>query len=91
MELPDQPLMALADPDQDKQIMHPLARNGVQAASQVWVSGGGTDGEVWVRVRDDGPGIDPELGDRIFDPFVTDKEQGAGVGLAIVRRLVEAN
>jgi len=35
--------------------------------------------------------VPPELRDRIFDPFVTDKEQGAGLGLAIVRKVSEAH
>ncbi len=42
-------------------------------------------------MADDGPGIPEELRDRIFEPFVTDKEQGAGLGLAIVEKVVEAN
>ncbi len=42
-----------------------------------------------VRFSDNGPGIPPELIDRIFDPFVTTKEQGTGLGLAISRRYIE--
>ena len=44
-----------------------------------------------MEVRDNGPGVPPEGRERIFEPFVTDKEQGAGLGLAIVRRLAEVN
>ncbi len=91
VDLPDQPLMAWADPDHVKQVVLNLARNGAQAGTRVWVSGRSEDDDVLVSVRDDGPGVDPELRERIFDPFVTDKEQGAGLGLAIVLRLVEAN
>lgn len=40
-----------------------------------------------ICVADNGPGIDPELGDAIFDPFVTSKRDGQGLGLALVTRL----
>ncbi|MGD8319797.1 MAG: ATP-binding protein [Gemmatimonadota bacterium] len=45
----------------------------------------------WVslRIRDSGPGVDPEIRDRIFDPGVTTKSGGWGVGLALSRRIVE--
>ena len=39
-------------------------------------------------VRDDGPGIPPELRERVFDPYVTGKPNGTGLGLAIVERIV---
>ena len=42
-------------------------------------------------MTDDGPGVPAALRERIFDPFVTDKEQGAGLGLAIVRKVAEAH
>ena len=41
-----------------------------------------------VRVSDNGPGIDPALSDHIFEPFVTSKKQGQGLGLALVQKLV---
>lgn len=40
-----------------------------------------------ISVADNGPGIDPELGDAIFEPFVTSKRDGQGLGLALVARL----
>jgi len=45
--------------------------------------------EVWLRVRDNGPGIDPETRERLFEPFYTSKQGGTGLGLAITRKLVE--
>lgn len=41
-----------------------------------------------LRVSDNGPGVDPSMRDRIFDPFVTTKKTGQGLGLALVRKLV---
>ncbi len=42
-----------------------------------------------LRIRDTGPGIDPEVRDKIFEPGVTTKSGGWGVGLALSRRIVE--
>ena len=47
--------------------------------------------ELWVRVRDNGPGMDPETLERIFSPFYTSKESGTGLGLAISKKLVDAH
>ncbi|MEO0033420.1 MAG: hypothetical protein RIS94_3178 [Pseudomonadota bacterium] len=41
-----------------------------------------------LRVSDNGPGIDPTLRDHIFEPFVTAKKSGQGLGLALVQKLV---
>ncbi|WP_322099026.1 two-component system sensor histidine kinase NtrB [Novosphingobium terrae] len=41
-----------------------------------------------VRVSDNGPGIDPTMRDHIFEPFVSSKKSGQGLGLALVRKLV---
>ncbi len=46
---------------------------------------------VVVEVRDTGPGVSPELTDKIFNPFFTTKPQGSGLGLAIVRKIVDAH
>jgi signal transduction histidine kinase len=49
------------------------------------------EGEVRLTVRDHGIGIPTEVHDRLFDQFVTTKEHGLGMGLAIVRSIVEAH
>jgi signal transduction histidine kinase len=89
--LPDQPLMARADPDQVKRAVLNLLRNAAQVSERVFVSASAERGEVLVRVADDGPGVPIEERARIFEPFVSDKEQGAGLGLAIVRKVAEAH
>ena len=47
--------------------------------------------EIWVRVRDNGPGIDPDRLQEIFSPFYTSKEGGTGLGLAISKKVVDAH
>jgi signal transduction histidine kinase len=47
--------------------------------------------EVWVRVRDNGPGLDEETQRKMFRPFFTSKANGTGLGLAITRKLVDAH
>ncbi len=44
-----------------------------------------------VAIADDGPGISPEVRDRIFQPFFSTKSDGTGLGLAIARRIAEAH
>ena len=46
---------------------------------------------VVVQVGDDGPGLPPEMVDRMFTPFFTTKAQGSGLGLAIIRKIVDAH
>jgi signal transduction histidine kinase len=47
--------------------------------------------QVWLRVRDNGAGIDPERLQAIFSPFYTSKESGTGLGLAISKKVVDAH
>jgi signal transduction histidine kinase len=46
---------------------------------------------ILITISDNGPGIPPEVIERIFSPFFTTKPQGSGLGLAIVRKIVDAH
>jgi CheY-like chemotaxis protein len=85
-----------ADAEQLEQVITNLvfnARDAILGAGQIHVgmsltSAGGED-FVRISVADDGPGIEAELLDRIFEPLFTTKRTGTGLGLAIARRLME--
>ena len=47
--------------------------------------------EVAVEIEDTGPGVPPEMKEEIFNPFVTTKKTGVGLGLAIVSKIVDAH
>jgi signal transduction histidine kinase len=53
----------------------------------------GGDGRdaVLIEFADNGPGIPPDVAEKVFDPFFTTKAQGSGLGLAIVRKIVDAH
>jgi signal transduction histidine kinase len=48
-------------------------------------------GNVLISVEDSGPGLDPAVGQRIFEPFVTTKPDGLGMGLSICRSIIDAH
>jgi signal transduction histidine kinase len=88
------PITLLADKGQLAQVLTNLVTNaydamGDRGSLQVTASVEGRTAVI--KVEDDGPGIDPSLAERIFEPFYTTKHQGTGLGLANVRRLVEAH
>lgn len=86
----------LADKVQVQQVILNLLRNGLEAMETVagpvlTVSSRMVSDMVEVSVADVGPGISPEVKERLFQPFVTTKQNGMGVGLAICRTIIEAH
>ncbi|MBI5533428.1 MAG: two-component sensor histidine kinase [Deltaproteobacteria bacterium] len=81
-----------ADSRQLRQLIWNLVRNGVQSTApgtQVTVCVDKQPGHVLVEVNDQGPGISPEARDHLFDAFFTTRSHGAGIGLAVVKRIVD--
>jgi len=97
-----EPLQAVpeveADPGRIRQLVHNLLRNAIES-----IPGDG-DGEIrvslrpvdhdeqrWVElcVQDNGPGIPDDMLDTLFEPYATSKPKGSGLGLAVVKRIVE--
>ncbi len=79
-----------ADEDLLARALANLVRNARQAAGErgtvrLIVSAGG--GEAVVRVEDDGPGLAPMVRERLFEPFVTTRPDGTGLGLPLVARV----
>jgi signal transduction histidine kinase len=69
-----------------------IVRNAVEACEgrgEISLEARGEDGGVRVEVRDHGPGVQPELAGRLFDPYVTAKSGGTGLGLALAKQTVE--
>lgn len=80
------------DPVQLRQALLNLLQNAVHATSprgEVWVLGASQADAVELAVEDSGPGVDPATVRRLFEPLVTTKAQGVGLGLALVKRIVE--
>jgi signal transduction histidine kinase len=91
-------LVVHADLDRLAQVVSNLLTNAAkysEARSRISVSGGRLDGSVWLSVKDEGIGIDPEMIGEVFDAFVQQPQAidrsrgGLGLGLTIVRSLVE--
>jgi signal transduction histidine kinase len=95
-DLPPGPLELLLDPEQIHQVLVNLILNALDAMPQggellVEVRPQTEPPGVRVRLHDTGPGIPANVLARLFEPFVSSKETGLGLGLSICRRLLEAH
>ncbi len=78
------------DPARLRQVLANLLTNAAQAgAKRIEIRGEAVGDLARLTVRDDGPGLEPSLRGRLFEPFATGRKDGTGLGLAIARRIVE--
>jgi nitrogen fixation/metabolism regulation signal transduction histidine kinase len=71
-----------------------LIKNGCEAAGeegQLQIRTQVTDKAVTIEIADNGPGIPTDIRDRVFEPYVSSKAGGTGIGLAIVRKVIESS
>jgi two-component system sensor kinase FixL len=89
--------LVLADKVQVQQVMLNLVRNALEAMDQTErreltiSTRASAAGMVAISVADTGSGIAPDVAAQLFQPFVTTKAQGMGVGLSISRTIIEAH
>ena len=83
------------DPMLLKRCLDNLIRNAAQALRndprenpRIVVAARAVGDRAVLEVRDNGPGIDPDVRERVFDPYYTTKSDGTGLGLAIVKKIV---
>ncbi len=94
-QVPTLPVTAYADSDQVRQILWNLLRNALQASppySTITVRVWNDDAQkAYIEVADEGSGISVQNQERLYDMFYTGRKHGVGLGLALVRQIVDAH
>jgi len=79
------------DPDLIRRALDNLLRNASAVATAIAVTASVVGPELQITIADNGPGIPPDLRDHLFEPFVTGRADGTGLGLPIARELIESH
>jgi len=97
MELGTDLPQVVVDRIQIQQVILNLIRNGIEAMQgvtrrELLIATGTADSDmVQVTITDSGPGLAPEVAEQLFQPFVTTKEKGMGLGLSICRSIIDSH
>jgi signal transduction histidine kinase len=95
LKMPARPIFVEADSGQLHQLLFNLMQNALEASPAGGVveveASDSRPGQVQLRVSDSGAGLPADLGERIFEPFVSTKEAGLGLGLSICRQVAVAH
>jgi two-component system, LuxR family, sensor kinase FixL len=88
--------MVHADATQVEQVLINLVSNALEAASErpggaVVIRVYEAERRVRIEVEDNGPGVSSDIAERLFEPFVTSKPRGMGLGVALSRRIIDAH
>ncbi len=96
---PGSRLLVWADRDLLEQVLGNLFRNALQAIESAkpparenwirWAMGSAESGRVWIRIEDSGPGVSPQIREKLFTPFLTTRAQGTGLGLSFVKKVLD--
>lgn len=90
---PDQPINVNVDSDRMRQVIWNLVRNAVQASPHRGTvevrTGLDEEGRAFLEVADEGPGIGAAQRERLFDMFYSGRSHGVGLGLALVKQIVD--
>jgi len=104
MQLAPQLPLVKADAGRLRQVLHNLIKNAIEAmedmpadatptitiASDIAMPAGSLPASMVVlSIADNGPGIPKDLREHLFEPYVTNKEKGSGLGLAVVKKILE--
>ncbi|MEM7432329.1 MAG: ATP-binding protein [Pseudomonadota bacterium] len=94
VDVSDHRLSVRANRDAIKGALSNLVNNAIQACGEgarIRIRAAQVDDRVVLAVRDNGPGIDPDILPKIFDPFFTTRPQGTGLGLSVVQAVANAH
>jgi len=84
------------DPRQIEQVFINLLTNSINAlknthTKQLFISAEAKENRTFIRISDNGTGIEKEIEDKIFLPFFTTRTEGAGIGLTLSKNIIEAH